>query len=245
MLVIDDNPKIKEGFELAFPEYDFLWAASGEEGLKHLRKPNEIDLVMLDQRLGNTEGITVLKDIRAMGSNVGVMMLTNFGSKDLVVEALRNRAEDFIDKPFSVEEMRGKFEKYFERLDAEGKGAAVPSNSMRPVLRFIERNFKKDLTLEAVAKKAMLSPKYLSRKFKEKTRQTFSDYKIRLRVDRAKQLLHDTVLSVADIAYKVGYENAESLMKVFKKVSGCTPTEYRKRSSQGISGTGRTKGNGK
>ncbi len=242
ILIIDDNIKIKESFELAFPEYNFLWASTGDEGLRHLRKPNEIDLVLLDQRLGGAEGIDVLKEIRAMGSNVGVMMLTSFGSKDLVVQALRNHAEDFIDKPFSVDEMRVKFDKYFEKLDAENGASA---NTMRPILRFIERNFKKDLTLGAVAKKAMLSPKYLSRKFKERTRQTFSDYKIGLRVEKAKQLLQDTAMGVAEIAYKVGYENAESLMKVFKKISGLTPTEYRKRSSRGASDGGRAKSNGR
>ena len=47
VLVIDDDLKVKESLVLAFPEYEFLGAVSGDEGLKLLQRPNETDLVLL------------------------------------------------------------------------------------------------------------------------------------------------------------------------------------------------------
>src|SRR5262245_56390059 len=110
ILVVDDNPRVKESLSVAFPEYIFVGALSGEEGLKILKKPHEVDLVLLDYRLGGKDGIEVLKEIRGMGNRLGVILLTSFGSKELVVEALRNEANDFIDKPFAVDDMKMKLE---------------------------------------------------------------------------------------------------------------------------------------
>ena len=93
ILVIDDNPKIKESLMLAFPEYCFVSVLSGEEGLKYLRKPHEADLVILDYKMDGLNGIDTLKEIRKIDPKIGVIFLTSFGSKEVVVEALRVNAK--------------------------------------------------------------------------------------------------------------------------------------------------------
>ena len=231
ILVIDDNPKVNESLELAFPEYRFIGVSSGEDGLQYLNKSHEIDLVILDYKMRGLDGIEVLKEIRRMDSKIGVIFMTNFGSKEVVVEALRGSADDFIDKPYRVVEMKKKLENFFEKYTKEQRHSGTDKSPMQRVQRFIERNYLKSPTLEQAAEKALLSPKYISRKFKQETRQTFSGYKIKLRMEQAKKLLSETSLSVAQIAYKIGYENGESFMKMFKKITGYTPTEYRARES--------------
>ena len=233
VLVIDDNPKVNESLELAFPEYRFIGVSNGEDGLQYLRKSHEIDLVILDYKMSGLDGIDVLKEIRRMDPKIGVIFMTNFGAKEVVVEALRGNANDFVDKPFSVDEMKKKLENYFEKFIEEEKHLGPSGSPMRRIQRFVERNYAKDPTLEQAAEKALLSPKYVSRKFKQETSQTFSDYKIKLKMEQAKKLLGETSLGVAQIAYKVGYENAESFMKMFKKMFGCTPTEYRQKKNAG------------
>ncbi len=231
ILVIDDNPKVKESLELVFPEYQFIGALSGEQGLKYLRKSHEVDLVILDYKMSGLDGITVLKEIRKLEPEIGILFMTSFGSKEVVVEALRGDADDFIDKPYSVQEMKNKLESFFEKNADKEKN--MSGNSMQRIQRFVERNYAKSPTLEEAAEKASLSPKYLSRKFKQETQQNFSDYKIELKMDLAKKLLHETSLGVAQIAYKVGYENSESFVKMFKKILGLTPTEYRQKQNAG------------
>ena len=92
ILVIDDNSKIYESLCLAFPEYNFIGTSSGEEGLKCLRRANEIDLVILDYKMNGLDGIQVLREIRRMDAKMGVMIMTSFGTKEVVVEALRGDA---------------------------------------------------------------------------------------------------------------------------------------------------------
>ncbi len=228
ILVIDDNPKIKESLVLAFPEYRFIGALSGEKGLKVLSRPHEIDLVMLDYKMRGMDGLDTLKEIRRMDPKIGVILLTSFGTKEVIVEALRRHADDFIDKPYDIDEMQGKLENFFERRAEEEKRSGGGESSIQRIRRFVERNYKKNPTLKQAAERASLSAKYVSRKFKEETRQTFSDYRISLKMEQAKKLLRETSLGVAQIAYKVGYENAESFMKMFRKFLDCTPTEYRR-----------------
>ena len=233
ILVIDDNPKIITSLEMAFPEYHFVGAPGGEEGLKYLRKSHEVDLVIVDYKMDGLDGIDVLKEIRRTDPKMGVILMTSFGSKEVVVEALRNHADDFVDKPYSVDELKKKLENFFEKHAVEEGRLVTDGKPMQRIQKFIERNYRKSPTLEEAAKKALLSPKYVSRKFKQEMHQTFSDYKIGLKMEQAKKLLHGTSLGVAQIAYKVGYENAESFMKMFKKILGYTPTEYRQKKNAG------------
>ena len=229
ILVIDDNPKIKESLSLAFPEYHFVGALSGEEGLKDLRKIHEIELIILDYKMSGLSGIEVLEKIRQMDAKMGVILLTSFGSRETVIEALKGHADDFIDKPYSIEQMKKKIEGFFEKRAEEEKYLRTNKNSMQRILRLVERNYQKSPTLKEAAEKASLSPKYLSRKFKQETSHSFNDYKVKLKMEQARKLLQETTFGVAQIAYKVGYDNAESFMKMFKKTLDCTPTEYRRR----------------
>src|SRR3990167_2098322 len=74
-----------------------------------------------------------------------------------------------------------------------------------------------------------LSPKYVSRMFNKTHGASFRDYKVKVKLDLAKNLLKKTSFSVNKIAFDLGYQNAESFMRIFKRVSKVTPTQYRKK----------------
>ncbi|MEA2096195.1 MAG: AraC family transcriptional regulator, partial [Candidatus Cloacimonadota bacterium] len=93
--------------------------------------------------------------------------------------------------------------------------------------KFINRNYNKNINLDDVAKEIFLSTKYISRKLKEKTGKGFMELKKELRIKMAKRLLRETNLTVSQIAYKVGYQNPESFMKLFKRVVGMVSSSYR------------------
>ena len=227
ILVIDDNPKVKESLELAFPEYTFHGALSGEEGLKFLQKPHEAELVILDYKMGGLNGLETLQEIKRANPSIGVFLLTSFGTREVAIGALRASADDFIDKPFVVEDMKRKIESFFESKQRYEKRVEWDRGSVQRIVRLLEKNFQKCLTLDQAALAASLSPKYLSRKFKQETNRNFTEFRTDLRLTRAKKLLQESSFNVGQIADKVGYGNAESFMKVFKKKVGCTPTEYR------------------
>jgi len=73
------------------------------------------------------------------------------------------------------------------------------------------------LSLEDAAGAVSLSPKYLSRVFKEVTGTGFMDYKLKIKIDKAKELLKGTGSTISEISDKLGFMNPESFTRIFKK----------------------------
>lgn len=92
---------------------------------------------------------------------------------------------------------------------------------------FVEGNYKKELSLEKVAEVVDLSPSYLSFIFKESSGMNFVDFINKFRVEKAKLLLTTTSMTVAQVAEAVGYINANSFSKTFKKYIGVSPGLFR------------------
>ena len=83
------------------------------------------------------------------------------------------------------------------------------------------------LTLSSVAERFYISPSYLSTFFKENTGDTFLNYLTHYRIDKAKELLRTTNISVTDIAAQVGYASSNNFARIFKKIEQITPSQYR------------------
>ncbi|WP_019004512.1 response regulator [Cohnella laeviribosi] len=96
------------------------------------------------------------------------------------------------------------------------------------VKKYVRENVHKGLTREDIAEHVYLSPDYLSRLFRKETGQSLSDHLIEEKMNYAKQLLADSDKSVSEIAASVGYTNFSHFSKMFKKVTGMNPLEYRK-----------------
>lgn len=97
------------------------------------------------------------------------------------------------------------------------------------VLNYMEEHLADDISLDALADKLNLSRGYLSTYFKEKTGINFSEYLNELRIQKAKVMLGEIDLRIHDIAASLGYQNVNSFIRMFKRYSGVTPGEYRKK----------------
>jgi two-component system, response regulator YesN len=84
------------------------------------------------------------------------------------------------------------------------------------------------LTREDIANHVYLNPDYLTRVFKRETGMSISDYLHQERIEYAKRLLKDSVMSIGDIAFEVGYSKLSYFSSVFKRATELTPIEYRK-----------------
>ncbi|SDE02489.1 Helix-turn-helix domain-containing protein [Paenibacillus sp. UNCCL117] len=96
------------------------------------------------------------------------------------------------------------------------------------VYDYLEKNYAADISLDALADKLNISRSYLSRYFKEKTGENFVDYVNSVRIEKAKKLLLQPDIRILDAAQLVGYQNANSFNRMFKKFTGSTPSEFRR-----------------
>ena len=224
IVVIDDDPKIIQTIDLIFREYDIIGFNDGKEALEFLRKPNAILIVLLDVCMKTSNGLDVLQEIKKIDAGISVIMMTAYGTKEVVLEALRGKADDFIDKPFHVDDLRYKVRKILkEKLPLLSRRE---DGRVERIKRYIERN-SEEVSLDQLAREMNLSPQYLSRFFRARNRKGFRDYKIEIKVKRAKYLLKNTAYSVSQIGEQLGYSNAESFMRIFKKNTSLTPSQFR------------------
>ena len=98
--------------------------------------------------------------------------------------------------------------------------------------RFIEEHSSEHLSLCKVAGVAGINATHLSEKFKQVTGTKFVDYVARTRFEKARQLLENPDLRVSEIAFGVGFQSLSQFNRVFKKLSGKSPSEYRGGNSQ-------------
>ncbi len=100
---------------------------------------------------------------------------------------------------------------------------------MIQAIGFIDKHFPEEtISLDRVAKKVNISPNYFSAMFSQEVGQTFIEYLTGKRIAEAKRMLRQTDKRSSEIAFAVGYKDPHYFSFVFKKVSGCTPSEYRR-----------------
>jgi len=100
---------------------------------------------------------------------------------------------------------------------------------IRKTRGFIRANYKKKIKLIDISKAIYLSPYYLSHIFKKETRSTLLEYLTKVRIEEAKYLLENTQWNTTRISFEVGYSDQSYFCKVFKKLEGISPSNYRKK----------------
>ena len=98
---------------------------------------------------------------------------------------------------------------------------------VRKVQDYIHKHYGEDLTLATLAEQVNLVPTSLCHVFKRVTGQRVSDYLIQTRINQAAKLLRETSMEVKAVTYACGFSTQTNFNRHFKRLMGCTPTEYR------------------
>jgi two-component system, response regulator YesN len=228
ILIVDDDAIFRSELAAALDGYDVIEAADGRDAMQLLRKPNEIDLVLLDVMMPGLSGTEVLREMKRLSPGIAIIILTGYSSKDVAIEALKGHADEYIEKPLDIEKTKEIMERLLQLKRGESDVSACGrDDKIEKVKRFIERNCQKKVTLKDAAQAVCMSPKYLSRVFKEETRMGFNEYKLKFVLERSRQLLTETGYTIGQISDQMGYQNTESFIRIFEKLTNMTPTEFR------------------
>ncbi|MFC1510416.1 response regulator [Candidatus Omnitrophota bacterium] len=227
ILIIDDDKRIIQSIKLVLNEYDIIGITNPSEGLTYLKKTPDIDLVLLDIYMdGEAKGLKILNEIKEIDPAIIVIIMTAYGNMDVAIEALRSHADDFIEKPYDIKNLKNKVAALLKTRKMPRDDSKNKDKKLKRIKQFIERNYQ-DVSLESISNEICLSGKYLSRFFNKHNSTNFRNYKMKVKIDTAKQLLSGTSLTVKEISHKLGYQNPESFMRAFKHNENKTPKEYR------------------
>src|SRR5262245_42831497 len=230
VLVIDENRAILDtiGQALRGAGFSVALASSGQEGLR-LAGQRAIDLVVADLRLPDVADVEVLKQLRHTLADVPVIV-TGLASTASAIEVGKLGAVDYLEKPVFADQLVQLVRTYVPMpasLSASPDPPRVSPQVIRAMQVIENRFMETTLQVSAVAQDLGVSTEHLCRVLKRHTGVTFVTLLRRARVRAACRLLQTTMLSMKEIAARVGFSSASRFDRDFKTVCGVSPSEYR------------------
>ena len=146
-------------------------------------------------------------------------------------EDIEERVDLFFDSngTFKLEAYKKRIKREISIFLKKVKKSTLQKNNniIIDIEKYLQENYDRDVKLQEISDHFYISREYISRKFKQEFNENISDYIVRIRMEKAKSLLKNSQLKIYEIAGMIGYQDDKYFRKVFKKVEGITPNEYR------------------
>lgn len=248
ILIADDEPIermvvckiIQENFK---DQLEVFQAVNGREALEIFKK-QACQIAILDIEMPGITGLEAAEKIREQDKNCSIIFLTAFDYFTYAKKAITVKALDYLLKPSSDEEVIAAIEEAIhladeknneempkaaqeDEPDSEKMEHARMSMVQELILEFIKAHYMNDISLQDAAQAMNYSDAYFCKLFKECFDKSFTSYLAEFRIKKAKQLLEDITINVKEVSGKVGYRDSNYFAKVFKRIEGVTPSEYR------------------
>jgi transcriptional regulator GlxA family with amidase domain len=146
--------------------------------------------------------------------NLMIYLLEKYFNRDLAVHASKIFLID-MDRPSQLP------------FKIHGFSTMHGERAIARVQAYVAEHFNQELMIGNVARRAGMSVRNFSRRFKNATGEAFSNYVQKLRIENAKRLLENTDSSASEIMYRVGYNDERSFRRLFKQQTGLAPKHYR------------------
>ena len=234
VVIVDDEPIIVEGLSRLLPWEKYGCevvgtAYNGNEGLEMIRKETP-DILFSDIAMPGMDGLTMIAALRSEFPEMQISILTGYRDFDFCQRALRLGVARFLLKPSNMEELEEALQIMTERCGRQEETAQTENASgfiVRNALAYMEEHYQEKLTLNKVADQIYVSQWHLSKLLNKQEGTNFSEILNQIRINKAKELLKDPALRIADIAEMVGFVEVAHFSRVFKKVAGVSANEYR------------------
>lgn len=257
VIIAEDEKYTRMGIQdILYKEYgnaiEITECRNGAEALSALES-RQADIVVTDIRMPKLDGLGLMQEIKKRKLHARIIVLSGYEDFNYAVEAVRCGAVEYLLKPVRKQQLIKIFNEIFEDMKNQGEQniqkedfirKATSEQAKQPeevsydapeitmAARFINGNYGKDLNLAVVANLAGLNYNYFSGLFKKQTGMPFHDYLKRVRMEKARELLKNRRLRIAEIGRMTGYCNEKHFMKDFKAYTGVTPTQYRDKNSE-------------
>ncbi|MBT1689822.1 hybrid sensor histidine kinase/response regulator transcription factor, partial [Dawidia soli] len=243
LLLVEDNHDFRFYLQDNLrEEYTVLEASTGTEGW-HVALESIPDLVVSDVMMPGLSGTDLCRRLKSdeRTSHIPVVLLTARSSEEQKREGYATGANDYVVKPFSVEILQSRLRNMVRQQEATRKsfqhylavkGSAVnitplDEKLVSKAVAIVEANLEDaDFSVEALSHELGMSRIHLYRKISSLTGKTPVEFIRSVRLQHAAQLLEKSQLTIAEIAYRVGFNNPKYFTRQFKDMYHVVPSEY-------------------
>lgn len=221
------------------PEDTLLTCESGIQAVK-LAKQYQPNIIIMDVLIPELDGISTIEEIRKFLPNACISVLSACSDFTYAQKAISLRVFEYLLKPVKPNIFKQTFHKMLhsaaqndvmvkEKPDEKSIETKESRQSfIEESVKYIKEHFREKMTLEMVASKAFLNPKYFSHVFKKEMGVSFSEYVINLRIQHACRLLETTNYPAYRISIECGFSDPSYFNRVFCSQMNMTPQTYRK-----------------
>lgn len=243
ILVVEDSADVRFFLaDLLYAEYTVAQAEGAKEGIA-LAKNTMPDLILSDIMMPGMDGIEFCQRLKTdwQTSHIPIILLTAKALPDDKIAGLETGADDYITKPFNVQELLVRIRNLIEqrrrlrdkiRQELELQPESLASNSvdaefMHKLLSALEENLHDEkLDCELLAQKLFVSKSRLHRKLRAIAGQAPGEFIRMYKLKRAAQMIVENKFSITQIAYEVGFASPAQFTRAFKKYFSCLPSEF-------------------
>lgn len=226
---------------------EIFQAENGREVLR-IYEEQHIQIMILDIEMPGITGIEAAQKIREKDKDCCIIFLTAFDEFSYARKAVTVRALDYLLKPYDEKELMLVLEEAMRLVDTrrgteiqeetvpeehavlvseEEEGNVRLSKVTEIILTYIREHYREDIAMQELARRMNYSEAYFCKLFKQCFNKNFTAYLTEYRVEEAKKLLTEPTINVKDVGKAVGYTDSNYFAKVFKRITGQSPTEYR------------------
>lgn len=237
LLIADDEDTIRNGIakyiQLHTDRFDKIYlAANGQEAVDIIFR-DKPDIMFLDVQMPLLDGIEVMQEAKRADILPYTMILSAYDEFKYCQQALRLGAKEYLLKPVRssdiLQMVNQAADELFGTQEAVRTEPTEEKNRLVELAReYIEEHYYENLMQVDVAQRVGISAGYLSTLFQKQLSVGFVDYLNEIRIEHACTYLRQSYLKTYEIAYKVGFKDEKYFSKVFKKIKGQSPSEYRK-----------------
>ena len=246
ILIVEDNNDISSFIGSVIENATISYASNGKAGME---KALQIvpDIIITDIMMPEMDGIEMCRQIRQSEilSHIPIIVISAKATDVDKIEGINSGANAYLYKPFNAEELNATIVSLLERrkslqaylsrnlaLDENynEKLSSADQDFLNKVIDLIYAQMSDlKVNLNDIAESLNMTPRQLNRKINAITGDNASRYVLQVRMTRAKQLLDsNSGYTIADVAYKCGYEETGNFTRAFKTLYNITPTQYRK-----------------
>lgn len=212
-------PLESDGLEYYFFHFTCAESEPRRENLKIDSVPSLPEGEYAYTYVSETSPVIAVQALTKAGGNIRVSEILDRVGK---LNIWQNRAEKLL--------LDGYVRELLIVLSTDYSSPGDIATGFRRVLRYINAEYTAPITLSSLSERFGLSESYIARQFKEKLHTKSSDYINRVRISVACNLMLNSSFSIGEIAEKVGYNNQYYFSRVFRKMYGMTPNDFRRRS---------------
>ncbi len=250
LLIIDDEPLIIRRIKklIRWDAHNigkFFSTADGDEAILICEREKP-EIVITDINMPIVTGLEIIERVLSMPHLTEFLIISGFDDFQFAKQAMRFGVRSYLLKPVDGTELNEALEQAIHsyenknqmknnqtlcnQLNIKNENLKIPGSNnaiVNKMISVIGTDYAQPLTIKGLSEKMNINPIYAGQLFKKETTLLFNDYLSIIRIRKAMELLSSSNRIIADISEDVGYQDTSQFYKVFKKITGLSPSEFR------------------